>query len=84
MPSVAFRELIERAITDDVFAERLKNEQEAALAGYDITEEERAALLSGDAEQQAAVGLDQRISKGYSSGYGSSSQYGYGRRGRYY
>ena len=41
-------EIIERASTDAAFRAQLQSNPEAALAGYALTAEERAALLSGD------------------------------------
>ncbi len=65
MPSEAFQQLIERAVTDEAFASRLQSDRDAALADYELTEDERQALLSGDPEKLSALGLDERITKTY-------------------
>ena len=70
MPSAAFQELIERVITDEAFSARLEKEHEAALKEYDLTDDERQALLSGNQEALSALGLDERVSKKYYRGPG--------------
>ena len=37
MPSKAMEELIERAVSDEAFAEQLRTDPAGALAGYDLT-----------------------------------------------
>ncbi len=46
--SEALNQVIERASTDEGFRSRLQSDPAGALAGYDLTPEERAALLRGD------------------------------------
>jgi hypothetical protein len=63
MPSEAFQKLLERVVSDDAFFARLESDREATLAEYDLTEDERQALRSGEAAKLSAVGLDERVSK---------------------
>lgn len=65
MPSPGFQQLIERVVTDEAFLARIEKEHEAALAEFDLTDDERQALLSGDQDKLAAFGVDERISKAY-------------------
>jgi hypothetical protein len=55
--------VIDRAVTDVDFAERLRSQPDAALAGFDLTEQEKQALRSGDPAQLQAMGVDERKSK---------------------
>jgi len=61
MPKEAVQTVIGRAVTDAALFE----DPAQALAGYDLSAEEVAALQALDAEQVAAFAgsLDQRISK---------------------
>ena len=68
MPSPALEQLIERATTDEAFAQRLQAEPEAVMAECGLTDEERRALRSGDESQLQALGLGERASKRF-SGY---------------
>ncbi len=63
MPSEALQQLIDRVITDESFAQRLKSDREGALSEYQLTTDEREAVLSGDSSKLEALGLDQRVSK---------------------
>ena len=51
MAKASFIQVVERVTTDVAFRERLRSNPESTLAGYDLTAEERAALLSGDPVQ---------------------------------
>jgi len=55
--------IIERLSSDATFREQLQSNPDAALKGYDLTTEERAALMSGDAGRLEALGVDTRVSK---------------------
>ena len=55
--------VIERASTDEAFRAQLRVNPESALAGYDLTAEERAAVLTGDSGQVSHLGVDARVSK---------------------
>ena len=60
--SEALNQVIERASTDATFRSRLQSDPTGALAGYDLTPDERAAVLSnpgGIGEME----LDARVTK---------------------
>ena len=63
MSSEAVRQVLERANTDEEFRSRCATNPDGPLAGYDLTDDERNALISGDDEALQAVGLDVRDSK---------------------
>ena len=56
-------QVLERASTDATFRAQLESKPDAALAGYSLTGDERAALLSRDAGQLRALGVDPRVMK---------------------
>ena len=61
--------MVERAGTDAAFRSQLQSHPDRVLAGYDLTGDERAALLSGDASKLQSLGVDARITKqGYADG----------------
>jgi hypothetical protein len=61
--SESLNQVIERASVDASFLAQLQGDPTGALAGYDLTPEERAAMLSGDPGRIGALGLDARVSK---------------------
>jgi hypothetical protein len=63
MPSQGFEKLVERALSDEAFAARLKTDPDAVIAEYGLSPDEQQALRSGDPAQMEAVGADQRVSK---------------------
>ena len=63
MSKQAMTQVVERASADAKFRAQLQRDPENALAGYDLSPDERAALMSGDENQLRELGLDQRISK---------------------
>jgi hypothetical protein len=65
MSREAVETIIGKAVLDDEFREALFANPERALEGYDLTEEEVAALKGIDAETMDALAgtLDERISK---------------------
>ncbi len=65
MSQEAVQTVIGRAVTDAAFRQALFADPAQALAGYDLSADELAALQALDAEQVAAFagGLDPRISK---------------------
>ena len=71
--SKALAQLIERASTDAGFRAQLRSNPEAVLADYDLTAEEKAALLSGDPGVLLQRGVDQRVSK-WASGQSMTSE----------
>jgi hypothetical protein len=52
--------ILDRAIDDPAFRELLARDPSAALAGYDLTPEERAKFASGTARAEA---LEPRVSR---------------------
>ncbi len=63
MSQEALAKVIERASADTAFRAQLKSRIDSALAGYDLTAEERAAVLSSDSGRMESLGVDARISK---------------------
>jgi hypothetical protein len=63
-------QIIERASTDAQFRAQLQSNPEAALAGYQLTAEEKAALMSADPARLDPLGVDVRNTK-QASGTGS-------------
>ncbi|MGZ4736618.1 MAG: Os1348 family NHLP clan protein [Acidimicrobiia bacterium] len=51
--------LVERFTTDEQFREQAIANPGEALSGFDLTESERGALLSGDADQLRGAGIDE-------------------------
>ena len=59
----ALAQIVERACTDAAFRAALQNSPDSALAGYDLTAEERAALLHPESGAVQALGVEPRVSK---------------------
>ncbi len=59
----AMAKVIERASTDAAFRAQLKANPDGALAGYDLSADERAAVLTSDSGQISHLGVDSRVSK---------------------
>jgi hypothetical protein len=55
--------IIERASSDFTFLTQLNEDPDRALAGYDLTPDERAAVLQPDPARLEALGVDARIAK---------------------
>jgi hypothetical protein len=64
MSMQAVTQVLERAFSDAAFREQLKTNFAAAIAGYDLTADEIAALKKGDEATLRAMGVDARLSKG--------------------
>jgi hypothetical protein len=58
MSQQAVTALVERLSNDTQFREQAIANPDEALAAFDLTEHERSALLSGDAEQLRTAGID--------------------------
>ena len=71
MSREAVQVVIGKAVTDSKFREALFANPDKALAGYNLTEDEKAALKNIDAESMEALagGLDERISKAFVMGW---------------
>ena len=63
MSTEALNEVVERALDDLAFREELSMDPEAVLARFDLTAEERAALLTSDPIKLNEMGVDQRLTK---------------------
>jgi hypothetical protein len=61
--SKALTEVIERASIDAGFRAQLQSDPDAALAGYELTAEEHAALLHGGTVRHESLALDARVTK---------------------
>lgn len=56
-------EKVVTAMADEAFRRRVRESPETALAGYDLTPEEKAAIKSGDTAKLRELGVDERITK---------------------
>ena len=65
-------QVVQRAISDAAFRNRLRTDPGGALSGFDLTPAERAAIQSGDAAKLASFGVDQRMSKTFAMGEAAS------------
>ena len=61
--SKAGLEQVVSAMANETFRRRVKENPESALAGYDLTAEEKAAIKSGDAAKLHELGVDERVTK---------------------
>ena len=66
MSQSAVEQVVGRLLLDRKFRELMGNNMSQALAGYDLTDEERDGFKGIDLEDfhQSVTGLDQRVSKG--------------------
>ena len=69
MSQEALAQLIERASTDATFRSQLQSHPESVLKRYDLTGDERAALLSGDSSTLQSLGVDARLTKTHESSH---------------
>jgi hypothetical protein len=71
MSKEAVQAVISKAVSDDKFREALFADPDRALHGYDLTEDEIAALKKIDAESMQSLtgNLDERISKAFIVGW---------------
>ena len=65
--------VIQRAISDAAFRRQLQTNPQAALRGFKLTDDEVAALRSGDAGKLGSLGIDQRMSKAFAA-FGAMGQ----------
>jgi hypothetical protein len=63
MSKAGVEALVQKAMSDENFRKQLKENPNAALAGYDLTAEERAAIASGNSAKLRELGVDERITK---------------------
>jgi hypothetical protein len=59
------RQIVHRAVKDGSFRAQLQRDPAKALAGFDLTTDERSAISSGDPKRLTALGVDQRMSKAF-------------------
>ena len=63
MSKAGLDSLVQKAMADESFRKQIKENPDAALAGYDLTAEEKAAIKSGNAAKLRELGVDERITK---------------------
>jgi hypothetical protein len=68
MTETVLKEIIHRAVRDGAYRAQLQGDPAAALAGFSLTAEERAAITSGDPARLSALGVEQRMSKAFAAG----------------
>ena len=61
--SKAGLEKVVTAMADESFRRKVKENPDTALASYDLTPEEKAAIKSGNAAKLRELGVDERITK---------------------
>jgi hypothetical protein len=64
MSQAILAEIVERATADAKFLTELQRDPERALAGYELSEEERAAVLRGQVRPLQALGMELQASTG--------------------
>jgi len=65
-------DVVQRAISDAAFRTQLRSDPAKALRGFNLSAEETRALSSGDSTKLTALGVDQRMSKMFISGFSTS------------
>ena len=68
MSKSVVNQVIQRAISDAAFRRQLQRDPGKALVGFDLTQEERVSITSGDPRRLTALGVDQRMSKAFALG----------------
>ena len=63
MSKAGLDSLVQKAMADESFRKQIKENPDTALAGYDLTAEEKAAIKSGNAAKLRELGVDERITK---------------------
>jgi hypothetical protein len=63
MSKAGLEKLVQTAMADESFRRKIKENPDVALAGYDLTPEEKAAIKSGNAAKLRELGVDERITK---------------------
>ena len=61
--SKAGLEKLMTAMSDEMFRRKVKENPDAALAAYDLTLDEKAAIKSNNAAKLRELGIDERITK---------------------
>jgi hypothetical protein len=60
MSMQGLEQILERGAREPDFADKIKKDP-SLLDQYDLTEQERAALLSGERDKLEALGLEERV-----------------------
>ena len=68
MSKQGVQQVIQKAVSDAAFRRQLQREPAKALAGFDLTADERASVTGGDPARLTALGVDQRMSKAFALG----------------
>jgi len=63
MSKAGVEALVKKAMSDETFRKQIKDNPDVALAGYDLSPEEKAAIKSGNAAKLRELGVDERITK---------------------
>lgn len=63
MSQDALGQVVTRALADVTFRHQLRQDPDRALAGYDLSAAERAAILNGEVGELRPLGVDPRVSK---------------------
>jgi hypothetical protein len=61
MSKRALEQVLMRALGDGEFRDRLRSGADAALARYDLTDEERKAIVNADQAALLEFGIDKRL-----------------------
>ncbi len=69
-------EKVVNAMADESFRRKVKENPDTALAAYDLTPEERAAIKSGNAAKLRELGVDERITKSAVDFFGPAGREG--------
>lgn len=64
MSKNALEAVVSRWLEDEEFRAQFATNPQAALVGYDLTPEEKTAIVNRDPSKVAHLGLDERLSKG--------------------
>lgn len=79
MSKAGVEALVKKAMSDESFRKQIKDNPDVALAGYDLSPEEKAAIKSGNAAKLRELGVDERITKSVWQDFGGGE--GQGGRG---
>ena len=79
MSKAGVEALVKKAMSDETFRKQIKDNPDVALAGYDLSPEEKAAIKSGNAAKLREFGVDERITKSVWQDFGGGE--GQGGRG---
>ncbi len=63
MSKAGVQAVVNKAMSDETFRKKLKENPSTAFTGFDLTPEEINALKSGDKTKLQQLGVDERISK---------------------